>query len=380
MTDIEEVGRLSARSLLEKFRSALDSEGEDVAIKRRSFLSAMLASAGLAATDSVMLSTSAEASTIERNANTGGALMELDQTLYRVGRDHMRPGQDADELMSLALGAWRDACMIRHSHLSVKHLDNAMRAEATAAGLIGSFYGDRGERETAERWYRAGLKVAPDDDTRALLYGWKAWLYLYADNPTRAKTTAHKAVGFAPFFRRDRAAFAYHQLARGFALEGQFDRAREHLSSATNEFLFSSASQTASDDPSLLTWTTLQHSLYSADTLAALAFNSGRNEDISRFAVNAQLASDTSAAMNGMNAFIIGTAQARVLASGPEPDVEGAVEVTMNSVGRLRNVDKATTVVKMRTKRLADELEVRFGDTNAVRGLHGFAQELAAAA
>jgi tetratricopeptide (TPR) repeat protein len=381
MTDYDDdslVDSRSALAILGKFRSSIDLKG-DVVQHRRDFLVSMLGAASLAVTENLVSAASAEATTIETNSNVGGALGAIEMQLFRIGREHMQPGANPSELMSNALAAWRDSSALRNMHLKSATLSGkAYKLEATAAGLVAQFLGDRGELADAEHWYRSALKHAPDDDTRSWLYGCRAWLYLYSGDAQGAKRNAARSASLATYFSRDRGAFGYHQLARAYAMDGQNNKAREHLSNATSQFLFSSGTGDPSADPNLLRWTLLQNSQYTMDTVAILAFAEGRKADISRFDATAHLVLGRLDSINGMNAFLARMADARIKASGPEADADAAVEVTMNAVSNLRLVDRQTAVVQGRSQQFADDLEARFGDTQSVRGLRGFVTELAA--
>jgi tetratricopeptide (TPR) repeat protein len=383
MTDYDDdslVENRSALAILGKFRSSIDLKG-DVVQHRREFLIAMLGTASLAVTENLVSAASAEATTIETNANVRGALGDIETQLFRIGREHMQPGVNPSELMVDSLSAWRDASALRNMHLDSPTLSGkAYKLEATAAGLVAQFLGDRGELADAEHWYRAALKHAPDDDTRSWLYACRTWLYLYSGDASGAKRNASRAAALAAYFSRDRGAFGYHQLARAYALDGQNDRAREHLSNATSQFLFSSGTGNPHADPNLLRWTLLQNSQYTMDTVAILAFAEGRKSDISRFSTTAELVLGRVDSINGMNAFLARMADARIKASGSDADADAAVEATMNAVSNLRLVDRQTAVVQGRSQQFADDLEARFGDTQSVRGLRGFVTELAEAA
>lgn len=370
----------SGRDWVDQFRSSLDSKG-DVVQKRRAFLATLLGTAGLAVTENVISAASAEASTIERNPGGRGALEQLTHEIHQTARLHMEPGQNPNELLATALASWRDATALRHVGFSSGTLmSKAQDAEAVSAGLVAQFLGDRGKLAQAESWYRAALKVAPSDDTRSWLYGCRTWLYLYAGDEEGAKKNAARAAGIATYFSHERAAFGYHQLARSYALGGNYDKAREHLSNATNHFLHSPASGDPTSRPSLLRWSLLQNAQYSMDTLAILAYNGGSQRDIDRFQTNAGLVGDRIEELNGMNAFLGRISMARVKAAGDSGDADAAVEEGMNAISNVRPIDRSTAVVQGKAQQFADDLEAKYGDIMAVRAMRGFVGELTKAA
>lgn len=383
MTDFDDdtlVPPLSGRDWIDQFRSSLDAKG-DVVQKRRAFLATLLGTAGLAVTDGIVQAASAEASTIERNPGARGALEQLSYEIHQIARSHMEPGQNPNELLSKALAAWRDATALRHVGFGASPLiGKALEAEAVSAGLVAQFLGDRGEHAGAESWYHAALKVAPTDDTRSWLYACRAWLYLYEGDVAGAKKNSARAAGIATYYNHDRAAFAYHQLARSYALDGNHESAREHLSNATHHFLHSKNTGDALARPSLLNWTLLQNAQYSMDTLAILAYAEGRDRDVTRFQNYADLVTDQIGHFNGMNSFLGRISIARVKASGPNPDLDSAVEEGMNAISNLRLVDRQTAVVQGKAQQFADDLKVKFGDCKPVRAMSGFVGELTQAA
>lgn len=383
MTDFDDdtlVPPLSGRDWIDQFRSSLDAKG-DVMQKRRAFLATLLGTAGLAVTDGIANAASAEASTIERNPGARGALEQLSYEIHQIARNHMEPGQNPNELLSKALASWRDATALRHVGFGASRLiGKAQEAEAVSAGLVAQFLGDRGEHAGAESWYHAALKVAPTDDARSWLYACRAWLYLYEGDETGAKNNAARAAGIATYYNHDRAAFAYHQLARSYALDGNHESAREHLSNATHHFLHSKNTGDALARPSLLNWTLLQNAQYSMDTLAILAYTEGRDRDITRFQNYADLVTDQIGHFNGMNSFLGRISIARVKASGSNPDLDSAVEEGMNAISNLRLVDRQTAVVQGKAQQFADDLKVKFGDCKPVRAMSGFVRELTQAA
>lgn len=366
--------------VVKAFQASIQQRGDSVQ-KRRDFLGRLLLVAGLAATEQVISAASADASTLETAPSAEVALGAVHREIYSIGQDHMAPGADSSDLRGRALAAWRDAAAIRASGFKSSLTQNrAGIAEALSAGLVAQFWGDRGDEANAISWYRRAVAVTDDDSTLSWLYSCSAWVPLYNNVPHAAARQAAKGIDYSNWLSRERGMFAYGQMARALALDGNYGLARDMLAQANLNFLNSHGDHTRAR-PNVLHFTPSQHAQYMADTLSILAFSEdGRKSDIEKAEVHIKAAQvGRHGGPNGMNAVILEFARAKCVASGENADPDSAVEIGMNAISNTKRDDRSSAVVRGKAKQLSDDLSKKF-NTRSVKGFVGFVDELIATA
>lgn len=374
-SDGEMILRRRAQPAVRSFLSDINKRGDAVQ-KRRKFLTNLLAVTGLSAAEMLVNAASADASAIEKNGSAHAALVDIQREIYNIGRDHMKPGANSAVMRARALATWRDANALRNMrHRRATTLRRAVTTEAQAAGLVAQFFGDRGQTDQANAWYKHATALDSDAETASWLFSCWAWVPLYEGVTFVAQRLAHKGATLSNRYSPDRVMFGYDQLARAHALDGSYARARQALSTANTGNIIRSGEHERAK-PNLLFFTDAQHYQYMADTLSMLAFgDQAANSDRERALMFVETALECEYPPNGINRVLIELARARATASGRTADPDGATEYAVKAIRDSSLDDRTSQVVKGKARQLATDLGGRF-HARSVREFNSYVSAL----
>ncbi|MEU4066637.1 hypothetical protein AB0F25_30365 [Streptomyces wedmorensis] len=349
---VVEVTRLRMRILMRAYNGR---EG-GIHMERRRLLEGALAAAGLYVSQAALAATSAQASSFEMERDASQALARTSRKLQKIAIDHMG-GASVTESQQRALACWRDSIAVKVNSKVGPRLHRAANIEARAAGLVAMFFADQGDHRNAQSWYQRADAVTRENNTKGWLLACQAWGYLFNGDGTTAVGLAGDALALYDWANAPQRAFAYNQMARGHAINGDFERALESLAYADEEFQ-KAPKEARETDPSLIGFSKWQHAAYAADVYSM----AGETER----ARVARAVAMTAPKLNGMNRLIAEVGEAQCLVADGEP--EAAVQRVQRTLTGLSTEDQGTAVVVGKARLFVHSIPTAF-DSKPVREL-----------
>jgi hypothetical protein len=342
----------SVRLEMRSFRRA-HNDGEELPMQRRRLLQVLLASAGVITMESLLGPVSAHATAMEYN-ESGEALAETSRILHEVCMQGMM-GTPIEQSMQRSLACWRDALAIKVNVTGPRHM-RAAEMESKAACLMAQFHGDLGDEGLAARWYTRALAVAPVNDLKAWIYSCSAWVPMFNGDGEGTVKAAENALGFTTMSNPIQEAFAFNQLARGYAIQGDRESALKAIHDADRAFNRYGyyGKNTA---PSFDSFTKWQHAAYAVNTYSMLG-----EVEMSR-AARAVLRDVPF--MSDINKMLHDTSEAVCLIHEGEP--VGAVELVQRSIDSMPVEAASTAVVQGRAKMFVDQMPTKMREAREVR-------------
>lgn len=329
-------------------------------MERRRLLEASLAAAGLYVTQGMLAATSAQATSYEVEERSDAALGATSRKIHLICVEHMI-GKPVQRSQERALACWRDALGLKVNADVGPRLHKAADLEAKAAGLVAMFYADQGDHHHAKMWYDRADEVSSENTTKGWLQSCYAWGPLFKGDGQAAVNAAGRAISLIDYQNYTQRAFAFNQMARGYAVAGDMRRARESLGYADQQYKMVTKS-TREAAPSLAGFSKWQHAAYAADVYSMTG-------DVSL--ARAQRAIAMSAPeVNGMNRLIAGVGEAQCLIK--EGDPEAAVEYIRTTIEALSRDDQDMAVVTGKAKMFVRTVPAKFSTARPVRELEEY--------
>lgn len=341
---------------MRKFMSAFNGREEGVHMERRRLLEGALAAAGLYASQALVTATSAQAASYEVESDSSYALARTQRKIQEVAVAHMA-GASVEVSQQRALACWRDALAIKVNAAVGPRLLRAANTEAKAAGLVAMFYADQGDLERAAKWYERGDAVTRETNTKGWLQACSAWGPLFAGDGQKAVMAAGRALSLFDWTNAPQRAFAYNQMARGYAVQGDFKRAIEALGHADQEYV-KSTKEVREAPPSLTGFSKWQHAAYAADVYSMAG-------EVARARATRATAL-TAPNINGMNKLIAEVGEAQCLVQENQP--EAAVQRIRRTITGLSAEDQTTAVVVGKATQFVQSIPEEF-DSKPVQEL-----------